>query len=559
MMNLTDSKTPAGWSNSACSAEALVPKLRALEALAALPAFEPVASIDYQSQGRLLVLAADARVMEVAAALADKLSLSVLWQGKGAAPTITNADVVMGKLTTLSGYLGKFDLVFASVDGAREAHQASFDLVLDLNAVAHFQMASPPQGYLHAPDADTLVKALTELPDMVGEFEKPKFFAYKETLCAHSRSKIVGCKKCIDVCSTQAISSDGDKVKVDPHLCMGCGACATVCPAGAMTYQYPRMSDRGAQLRALIGAYGQAAPTILFHNGADGAIHLSAKAQAGRGVPADVLPIETWHVAAIGLDVLLGTIVYGAAHVAVLAAGSETPAYAAAVKKEMAVGEEILHALGYAGSHFSWIESADVLWETAKGETVSNRATFHLSNDKRGTLEMVIGQLVKEAKQTKARPSEIALPEGSLYGRINVDKQKCTMCLACAGACPESALMDGGEVPLLKFLERNCVQCGLCEKTCPEKAITLTPRLLLTEDRKREVTLNESVPFGCISCGKALGTKAMIDNMLGKLSAHSMFTGEGKLNRLKMCADCRVVDMMSNKNEMSILTGKNLE
>jgi hypothetical protein len=37
-----------------------------------------------------------------------------------------------------------------------------------------------------------------------------------------------------------------------------------------------------------------------------------------------------------------------------------------------------------------------------------------------------------------------------------------------------------------------------------------------------------------------------------------MFSEAGALNRLKMCADCRVVDMMSNKHEMSILTGRPL-
>jgi ferredoxin len=151
------------------------------------------------------------------------------------------------------------------------------------------------------------------------------------------------------------------------------------------------------------------------------------------------------------------------------------------------------------------------------------------------------------------------LPAGSLYGSIRVDTEKCTLCMACAGACPESALMDGGEYPRLKFLERNCVQCGLCANTCPENAIALVPRLLLTDVRRQEVVLNESEPFNCISCGKALGTKLMIDNMLGKLAGHSMFQGEGKLKRLQMCADCRVVDMMSNKNEVSILTGRGME
>jgi hypothetical protein len=41
--------------------------------------------------------------------------------------------------------------------------------------------------------------------------------------------------------------------------------------------------------------------------------------------------------------------------------------------------------------------------------------------------------------------------------------------------------------------------------------------------------------------------------MLGKLGAHSMFSGEGALKRLQMCGDCRVVDMMQNTQEASIL------
>jgi ferredoxin len=103
------------------------------------------------------------------------------------------------------------------------------------------------------------------------------------------------------------------------------------------------------------------------------------------------------------------------------------------------------------------------------------------------------------------------------------------------------------------------VQCGICAATCPEQAITLEPRLLLTEARKKEVLLNETEPFNCISCGEALGTRKLIDAMLGKLAGHSMFQAEGSLKRLQMCADCRVVDMMSNKHEMSILTGKPIE
>ena len=49
-------------------------------------------------------------------------------------------------------------------------------------------------------------QAVTELAAMIGEFEKPKYFAYKASICAHSRSRKPGCNQCIDVCSTAAIA-----------------------------------------------------------------------------------------------------------------------------------------------------------------------------------------------------------------------------------------------------------------------------------------------------------------------------------------------------------------
>ncbi len=554
-----------GWTVSRPGADArfqltLKAKVSALEALSAIPPFAPVASVDYASQGMLLVLADSARGAQAIDALEGKLTMAMLWTATEAPPVHEDAEIVRGQLLSLSGYLGAFQATFQPENGA--AQIAPFDLVLDLRREPAFAMHLPPQGYFHAADSQSFDKAITELPEMIGEFGKPRYFAYKESICAHSRSKKTGCNQCIDICSTAAISSAGDIVKVDPYLCMGCGACATVCPSGAMTYQFPRTSDRGTQLKTLLNTYriaakGQgAAPIVLIHNATDGREQLAALATVGNGIPAEMLPLETWHVAATGLDSLLGAIAYGAGHVAVLAAGSEAPQYLEALQREMRIGQTILNELGYSGVHFSVQTSATNMPSIVAGQTVPIPAGFNLSNDKRGTIEFAVDHLLRHAPVKK---DEIALPKGSLFGAIKVDTKKCTLCLACAGACPESALMDGAEVPRLNFIERNCVQCGLCENTCPENAITLVPRLLLTEARKQTVVLNESEPFNCVSCGKALGTKVMIDNMLGKLAAHSMFQAEGSLQRLRMCADCRVVDMMSNPHETSILTGRPME
>src|SRR5207248_2983501 len=183
-----------------------------------------------------------------------------------------------------------------------------------------------------------------------------------ENICAHSRSEITGCSRCIDVCSTQAIAPDGDHVKVDPHLCMGCGACATVCPSGAMGYQYPRVADRGAQVKQLLSAYrlaGGKDACIVFHDGGAGRELLSAAATSGAGLPARALPLETWHVASVGLDLLLPAIAFGAAQVVVIASRDVDAEYAAALREQMALGQSILAGLGYTGTHFALVEARD--------------------------------------------------------------------------------------------------------------------------------------------------------------------------------------------------------
>jgi ferredoxin len=319
-----------------------------------------------------------------------------------------------------------------------------------------------------------------------------------------------------------------------------------------MSYQYPRVAERGAQLKQLLHAYRNAGgrdACVVFHD----AQHAELLAAA---LPPRALPLETWHVAAIGLDLLLPAIAFGASQVAVVAGRDADGEYVQALREQMAIGEAVLQGLGFAGTHFALIEALDAPAITrafaalAPAPAIGTPATFLLSNDKRTAIEFALEHLVRQAPR---KVEVLALPAGAPYGEIRVDASKCTMCMACVGACPESALMDGVDQPLLKFLERNCVQCGLCENTCPEGAIALSPRLLLTPQAREARVLNRTEPFHCVKCGKAFGTKQVVETMLGRLAGHSMFAGNGALERLQMCGDCRVVDMMASKSEVSVL------
>jgi len=40
--------------------------------------------------------------------------------------------------------------------------------------------------------------------------------------------------------------------------------------------------------------------------------------------------------------------------------------------------------------------------------------------------------------------------------------------------------------------------------------------------------------------------------MLAKLAGHSMFAEPGSLDRLRMCADCRVVDLIKSENSVHV-------
>ena len=60
------------------------------------------------------------------------------------------------------------------------------------------------------------------------------------------------------------------------------------------------------------------------------------------------------------------------------------------------------------------------------------------------------------------------------------------------------------------------------------------------------------VRFSPSRCAAPFGTRAMVDSMLKRLSGHSLFADEAARRRLQMCGDCRVVDMMENRKEMTV-------
>lgn len=606
-----------GWSKDAAGAS---PKIAALLAIARLPEPEPVSTVSYNSAGRLLIIGELDAAERAAGLLPDSLDVTLfsLGAGRDGGAQERRYPVLAGQLTHLTGWLGAFELkwrrsnpidldlctrcnaclaacpesaigfdyqidsalckshracvkacaVAGAIDFGREAAALSdkFDLILDLRATPAFTQHALPQGYFRWDGQDP--RTLLQLSALVGEFEKPRFVAYKQKLCAHSRNEKTGCSACIDVCSASAISSEAGRqqIVVNAHLCVGCGACTTVCPSGALTYAYPRGGEQGLKIKTLLAAYARAGgkqAALLLHSQEAGARLLGDLGRLARldpavhGVPARVLPVALWHTASTGLELWLSAVAHGAAQVWLLMTDEEAPQYRDAVRAQMDVAQAILGGLGYQGEHFRLLYAKDARdlaeldaqLQAAPAQGVAQAAGYAVQADKRATLELALDHLVAQGPM---QPEVIALPAtGSPLGALAINKDTCTLCLSCVNACPVSALQDNAQAPQLKFIEKNCVQCGLCVKTCPEKALSLLPRLSLTAQRKEAVVLNEMQPYACVRCGKPFGTLKAIESMLGKLAGHSMFQGAAA-ERLKMCGDCRVIDLYSADNESKI-------
>jgi ferredoxin len=615
----------AGWTQEA---KLSGPKIAALLALADVPEAEPVPVVQYESQGRLLIIGPGNAAIPWAEKVASVLDVSVLCTEPGDLPITRNYPVYTGIVTKLEGYLGNFsvdwdlqnpidpemctrcgacievcpenaiDLSFQidlgkckshracvtacasigaiSFDRVERNRNAQFDLILDLRSDPKMRMSQPPQGYL-APGKDPLDQAIaiSQLTEMVGEFEKPKYFVYNDKVCAHGRNGKVGCSACIDVCSTGAIQSvfkNGQgTVEVNPNLCMGCGACSTVCPSGAMRYNYPSVAHQGKELKTVITAFRAeaaklnqtAAPSLLFHTLKAGTQMLDALGRLAHvapkqyeGLPSFVIPYGIEHIASTGLELWLGALTYGFAEVTLLLSGDEDPAYRAALEGQVDLANSILKAFGFDGRiHLLMAESVEDLQTLSKAmgglrqrgplQSICTPASFGFSNQKRETLEAALEHLQKQAI-TPLPEQGTPLPKNSLLGGLAINADACTLCMSCVSSCPEGALIDNPDEPILSFIEKQCVQCGICAQTCPEQALSLAPRLQTVEQRKQKVTLNQTQIFHCISCGKPFGTAKMVDLMLAKLGAHGAFAGAA-MERLKMCGDCRVVDMVKKE------------
>src|SRR6187397_2731533 len=378
-----------GWAKDANKAG---PKMAALIAATASPAPD-VSFVSLSSDGVTLLYGKDERVIEAAELLKEHLDVTVLIKaGSELTPRrVTEFPVVRGVIRAAKGYLGAFEVTVDDYAAPAPSSRGAFafgtakngavsrcDILIDLSGgPSLFPAADLRDGYQRADPGDpaAVLRAVLKARDLTGTFDKPRYITFTEDLCAHSRSRIVGCHRCLDLCPAGAIAPNGDHVAIDAKICAGCGQCAATCPTGAAAYALPPADTLMRKLRVLLSTYREASghnPIVLLHDEAHGAELIDALARHGDGLPAHVLPLAVNEVTQVGLEAVAAAFAYGASGLRFLLRAR--PRHdVTGLRHTIALSEPILMGLGFGTDRVAAIETDD---PDALGEAV--RATAML-------------------------------------------------------------------------------------------------------------------------------------------------------------------------------------
>ncbi|WP_158146554.1 4Fe-4S binding protein [Vibrio fluvialis] len=509
-------------------------------------------TVSYESGGHTLILGPTSLIERTALQLSQMASVTLLSIDgeQGTHDKLYFADTV-----EISGFLGAFKVTVENhglninLANAAIDHDC-FDIVLDMSLNGVMNEEVPVPGYFPVGRGfPKLSDALEEIPELMGTFDKPKYFRLDTDLCAHSSRGVKGCERCVDACPAGALSSEGSdktghRIQINPYLCQGVGTCATSCPTEAIHYALPNPTDTQKFIERLLNNYHQAGgekPIVLICSSR----HEQYNLMALRVLPENVIPVTVEELPSVGIDTWFAALVNGATQILFAASRHMPPTILRILNQEVSMAQSFLAHLGIRKETIDILyleslrEAAPTLCDEPLGLNLGE-----LEGKKRDRLYVALDAL---ATARGTEPSAQPLAATAPYGAIECSTTDCTLCMSCVAVCPTRALHHEGDSPSLKFIEQDCVQCGLCVKACPEKALTAVQQLNWNAaQRQSVVTLHQEEPAKCLRCHKPFAPQSMITMLQNKLRGHSHFSDQASLDRIAMCEDCRVVDVFES-------------
>lgn len=353
--------------------------------------------------------------------------------------------------------------------------------------------------------------------------------AVHEERCISVRNRNASCLRCVEACTSGALSYQDNQMKVEPDRCIGCGTCATACPTCAIEIRDPTddeltsllkrsiVATKGHPVVACEVALAQAGKQVVPETQAAQSIFGKPKQRDVTYDPSKVVALPC--LGRVDESALVGLAAYKAFDVTLVCGDCSACAYAPGkvmVRQVVDSTRNLLEAFdstlavklvdelpghvcavqdgatlcaggvsrrdflrsakdssARAASAVAQQEVASVLGK----EEVSVPAAYRKAN-KDGTLShFVPTRRLRLYNYLNHIGEPVAdFVETRVVGAVSLDASKCTSCRMCAVFCPTGALAKLDEDDAFGIVHRPsaCMQCRLCERICPEQAIEIS-------------------------------------------------------------------------------------
>lgn len=357
-------------------------------------------------------------------------------------------------------------------------------------------------------------------------YDYKSYINYDSSICQYHERRHEICAKCAEICPSVAIlKDDATKNLVFSHVdCVNCGECVAVCPSGAIDYS---LITRTAFVQIAKLYFGKT-PLILPNEPLE---NLNVKLPQNVlvfGAFSDKFLSET-HLLTLLNESGSSLIIYSQTRPRALSDAADIlnqiyelkfgqkAVYLA--KNEAELKEALNLAKPIENSHFSVSEYA-----LTKREIFAKRLSNLVGNDDLGVV--YTDGLIK-------------------YGKVLINKDTCTLCLSCVGACNVNALIADKNDNSIKFNPSICTACGYCEFSCAEKdTISLKSGILeLKPQTFSYYELAKDELFKCVECGKEFATKKAVEK-IATLMQPKFANSPEKIRTLYCCAECKAKVMI---------------
>jgi len=474
--------------------------------------FDGALDSDYEKQvGKNVILAGDAP---------DEELLALLKQHGFKVIALSRAEIKF-----VYGEIGDLSVSISGEDGEFEV-QSDFFLVRGAQA---YQLRQSGCYEISGLKNDEILEIL-QSKSPVYRYRNSTIF--DPAICQYQGRRNDLCAKCVEVCPTVAILKNDEKRElVFSHIdCIGCGACVSVCPSGALKFAKLPQSVFGEIAKLYAGKI----PLLI----AESEIESAPAVQ----LPCGVLPFGIFGSKQIDEVNLLS---------AMQESGSSVIVYGADAGEGTREAVELINGISraiYGKDAVFLAQNLTELQEALKQAQSSRPWAFSLNEQglsKKEIFSKRVSAMVGDGSFGVVKSGELLK-----FGKVSINEASCTLCLSCVGACNTGALYADNSDNSIKLNASLCTTCNYCVLSCAEKdTIELKPcGVELEPGFFNYKMLAKDELFKCIECGKEFATSKAVMKIAEMMGVHFANEPE-KMKTLFCCGDCKAKIMIKKQIE----------